>query len=625
MAIYRSDQAQLTFATEAAPGGAPERQSAQNTVVGSGSGDTHGLLYGAHTAGATYITLDTITGTWENGDYIQLNYDDFATKNSEVRRIEFAEEKDSDNRQILRLDAPLGFNHADNSKVTQITGITTDETEGLVITNIPGIYEIVDLPDPQMTLTPAYFLGTDSKRNYNRAYSGQQTYQGSLPNMVLLNATPLRFPFGKIVSWPGTYPGAATPGAAPDFGAGASTNVYLDPTQNGSAQPVRGGLLLGERFKGDMLVPFDNSQNTIVNNCYIVFTGSTTAKRLNIGTGVARGTATCEIRRHIGTNAAGGSGTLKLDKPLQYDHADNEYFYVILDTAAGAGGAVVTTETGIQAIPFNHIISETVDLDTITWHAHMKSSNETSTHNFDRRYFGGKVGNATISAEEGGVVMMSWEDVAFMGMMHNQTGTNPLHSNAAIPMAGGMHAIEAADISQPTTEPYYFSQGEVTFAGMTIARLRSFNISVSNSLEPRYYISKRVSERKGPTEIREQRREYSMSATLALPDTAVATSTDWTSSDPAATALFQELLFEGDYGSGKTGFVINLTFTRATGDTITIKIPNNGTAAAGNNAQGAVIRTAAHNITTDGPLQVEADIMFRNLQIEIADKQYYYP
>ena len=87
MAIYRSDQAQLTFATEAAPGGAPERQSAQNTVVGSGSGDTHGLLYGAHTAGATYITLDTITGTWENGDYIQLNYDDFATKNSEVRRI----------------------------------------------------------------------------------------------------------------------------------------------------------------------------------------------------------------------------------------------------------------------------------------------------------------------------------------------------------------------------------------------------------------------------------------------------------------------------------------------------------------------------------------------------------
>ena len=63
----------------------------------------------------------------------------------------------------------------------------------------------------------------------------------------------------------------------------------------------------------------------------------------------------------------------------------------------------------------------------------------------------------------------------------------------------------------------------------------------------------------------------------------------------------------------------------AAGDTITIKIPNNGTAAAGNNAQGAVIRTAAHNITTDGPLQVEADIMFRNLQIEIADKQYYYP
>ena len=188
-----------------------------------------------------------------------------------------------------------------------------------------------------------------------------------------------------------------------------------------------------------------------------------------------------------------------------------------------------------------------------------------------------------------------------------------------------MQTIEAGDITQPATEPYYFSQGEVTFAGMEIARLRSFNLSVSNSIEPRYYITKRVNtSRKGPSEIREQRREYSMSATLALPDTKRHNGT-WLPDDPSATAIFQELLFEGDYGSGRTGFVITLTFTRASGDTLTIKIPDGGSVTTGNNAQGAFIRSATHNITTDGPVQVEADIMFRNLQIEIADKQYYYP
>ena len=211
-------------------------------------------------------------------------------------------------------------------------------------------------------------------------------------------------------------------------------------------------------------------------------------------------------------------------------------------------------------------------------------------------------------------------------MVHNQSGTSPIHGSATVPFYTPMQPIESDDITQPTTEPYYFSQGEVTFAGMEIARLRSFNLSVSNSIEPRYYITKRVNtSRKGPSEIREQRREYSMSATLALPNTTTASNNSWTTSDPAATAIFQELLFEGEYGSGRTGFVINLTFTRASGDTLTIKIPDGGSVSAGNNAQGAFIRSATHNITTDGPLQVEADIMFRNLQIEIADKQYYYP
>ena len=625
MAIYRSDQSQLTFGVEAAQGGYPERSSNAHAASGTVTGD---IVAGGFRAGFTYIKLDNLSNTTSNtfatGDYIQIGYTTVTTKNSEVRKVEFAEDIEgsgSSATRILRLDAPLGFRHEENEQVRKISGALTDESDGLYLTNIPGIYEIVDLPDPQMTITPAYFLGTDSKRNFNRAYAGQQNYSGSLPNMVLLNATPIRFPFGKIISHP----------------TGASGANYLNYT--GTTNPTYGCQIdnANGASKGDIFVTVDNADNggsgTIPQNAYLVFTGSTTHSAVSSSNMASLSSETrnattgvnCEIRKHIGSAS---DAALKLDKPLQFDHIDDEFIYIIFPNANGSGTAI-STESQSQLIPYTHIIRETVDLDSISWHAHMKSSNEddnvTSTHNFDRRYFGGKVGNATISAEEGGMVMMSWEDVAFMGMVHNQYSLNALHANAEAPFYAPMQPIESDDITQPTTEPYYFSQGEVTFAGMEIARLRSFNLSVSNSIEPRYYITKRVNtSRKGPSEIREQRREYSMSATLALPDTKRHNQT-WTAEDPAATAIFQELLFEGEYGSGRTGFVINLTFTRASGDTLTIKIPDGGSVSAGNNAQGAFIRSATHNITTDGPLQVEADIMFRNLQIEIADKQYYYP
>jgi hypothetical protein len=135
--------------------------------------------------------------------------------------------------------------------------------------------------------------------------------------------------------------------------------------------------------------------------------------------------------------------------------------------------------------------------------------------------------------------------------------------------------------------------------------------------------------KRGPSEIVEQRREYSLAVTLALPDAGTASA--------AQRTLFQEMLLEGNYGSpadfirtGKQGFNVTISFTRGnvvTGfeDKITITIPDDGTAAVGGNQQGAFIRTAPHNLTQDNPFQVEADILFRNLKIEVQDAEYYYP
>ena len=44
---------------------------------------------------------------------------------------------------------------------------------------------------------------------------------------------------------------------------------------------------------------------------------------------------------------------------------------------------------------------------------------------YKRRYIGGIVDSATISASEGGMLMMSYDSVPFLDMIHNQA--NPIN------------------------------------------------------------------------------------------------------------------------------------------------------------------------------------------------------
>ena len=321
-----------------------------------------------------------------------------------------------------------------------------------------------------------------------------------------------------------------------------------------------------------------------------------------------------EVRQNVGGALTSSSGTLvKLDYPLQFDHADDAVVATVMTAADGD-----TAATSSTSVPYTHAISETVDLDTITWHAHMKASDTTAVtkeaKDFDRRYYGGMVGSASISAEEGGMLMMSWDTVDFQGMVHNQQTSS--NGSIAVPFHAAMQTVTSTLVDEPTTEPYYFSQGEISMFGVTIARLRSFNIGINNNTESRYYITNRMGRKRGPSEVREGRREYSMSATIALPD-AVSAST-------AQRTLFNELLLEGNYNAGVKGFDITLTFTRGSNDTLTITIPP-ATATSGGDAQGAFIRSVPHNITTDGVLQADVDIIFRSLKIDIADNEHYYP
>ena len=587
MAVYRSDQAQLTFAVEAAQGGDPELIEG---TAGSGSTTTAA----AYSAGARSITVASNSG-FTVGDQIRIGTVAGTPAQTvaahEVRRIELIDST------TFVLDRPLGFAHASGQEVKELSalgGSSVPNDQGKFLTWIPGVYETVDTPDPEMSIEGKRFLGTQSKRNWSVAYPGQQTLSGSVSGIVLLNGWPLRFPIGKVVTTPSSVASA-------------------------------GLSLAAAAVKGDVYVTLSASTGLAVGDLLNIDDGSTTVS---------------EVRRLI-TNPSGV--VWKLNAPLQFAHANAASVEEVSDGAT-----------------FTHVISETVDLDTVSWHVHMKDSGETVANNFDRRYVGGMIGSATIAAEEGGMVTMGWDTVNFLNMVHNQQNQITVGSSsgnlyygasptANMPRYALMQAIDSDDVGPPgygasgtpaannasgypNTQPYYFSQGLVKFWGTEIARLRSFSMSIANGEEPRYYIGRQGNRMRGPYEIKEGPREYTMSATMVLPDTAGGD----TVTQQHALELFKQLLLEGDYGgstaaTARAGFTISLRFDRGASDSIIIDIPGSttaGTPTAGSNQlnkQAVFINTAPHNLSTDNPFQVDAEMIFRGLKITITDSEPIYP
>ena len=72
-------------------------------------------------------------------------------------------------------------------------------------------------------------------------------------------------------------------------------------------------------------------------------------------------------------------------------------------------------------------------------------------------------------------------------------------------------------------------------------------------------------------------------------------------------------------------FVVQLVFTRGTGDTITMTMPGSGSAAAGLDTMGCLFSSAPHNVVSDPVVSVQCSIIGRNLGIVVADAIPTYP
>ena len=589
MAVFRSDQSQLTYAMESSPGGDVELNN--GSLKSSGS---NAVIKGAVTAGTSQVEYDGIgNGPFVVGDMVRIgpgtSTSDAGSSTAapfEVRRIVHGTNLAA-NDNTLYFDRPLGFNHVDNTTITEIDGSSTTQ-QAKIITEVPGVYESVTLPDLTPSYEPRYFLGVGQKRDWTKMYIGAQSFSGALPGFIPLNGKPLRWAIGDVFDVPSAVESA-------------STDI------NGAVS------------KGDIYVTLDGSHGYSAGD-FICFASSAT---------IRTGTSVDDVNQEIQKIAAFPSTNVaRLEKPFRFAHPD--------DSAAREVSAAATIK---------HHIVESVILDTMTWHAHMRDSSETTANDFDRRYVGGMVGSCSISGDEGGMLMTSWDSVQFLDMFHNQKEVSQSDVNpgseaaltslfngdsmsAGLPRFTDMADISTSDANLPSTEPYYFSQGQVKIMGQEFARIRSFNLSISNGEEPRYYIAPRYGRHRGPAEIREGRRTYGLSCTLALPDSGAS---DTAVGRDTATEFFKQLLMEGNYGSGMEGFNIELTFTRGTDDSIQILIPADYTsgdettgAEPGLGENGAFLTSAPLPIGGDPILQVSAEFSCRNLKIVVTDTEKVY-
>ena len=570
MAVYRNDQVDFSFSSEAALGGYFAPLEATKEAVGASN--FTGALDLAVEAGSRsiYVDGDAISAI-SVGEYLIIGADTSIhagdsdiNLNTEIRKVaKVVVDSDDANAGTITLTAPLGYSHLINAAVNQVD-VNSGEMQGLGISEdaegdvtmdhtrfTPGVWESIEVPDPAMEIEGRYFLGTTSKRNFYSAYKGQQSFSGTLSNFELLNGYPLKYPIGKV----------ATKGTDTGSGAGVVQTTAIKP---------------GDYY---FLISTD--------------AGYADGDYIQVGTSDS---GLEEVRKIMQID----SNTEDTDK----DRIWVDYPFLIAH-AAGAGGGTCNEVTS----PYTHVITETVDLSGITWLVKNTDSSETAANAWLRRYFGGKIGQATITAEEGGTLRMSWESAPFLDMNHNQ------YISASTEVNKYDASNKAVTVEYPTTEPYYFSQGSVTMFGVEFARITNFTININNNLEPRYFIRDDGSERT-PSNIYEGRREYTMTATVVLPDSLASTSTTAT--------MFKQLLAEGS----NTGFDIDIAFTRtASTDTLTLNIPAaaDGDSGTGGNNQGAFIRSANTSVTTDNPASAEVDILFRNMSITIVDSEPVYP
>ena len=239
--------------------------------------------------------------------------------------------------------------------------VVTGSTAGYnYATFLPGVYESIQVPDLTPELMPKYFLKENNDRNWSYMYRGRQVFNGALGNVILLNGFPIRFALGKErISSSSTAGTVAT-----------TSDTILYP--------------------GMIKIDVDDAAGFTVGNDIVIYNAVDDENR--------------EVRKIIAID----TNTFTLNLPLNRTYN------------LGCNVKEVLLTSTISPL-YTHEILETGQLDSMTWNILMNDSDSNPDNRFIRRFLGGVVNRATLSADEGGLLMFSWDDVQFLDFVHNQT------------------------------------------------------------------------------------------------------------------------------------------------------------------------------------------------------------
>lgn len=142
----------------------------------------------------------------------------------------------------------------------------------------PGVFQNATMPDPNTEFNSFWLLGVNSYRNWYIAYKGRRQTQGSIPETLLLNGTPLFLPIGTQATIGGVI--------------------------------VSSGQLFTACSRGDTTIP------TTVSNQYYAS-----------GTLVQVGSSTVAEVRRISTIPT--SGTVTVTQPIRFNHGSGVTLYAV--------------------------------------------------------------------------------------------------------------------------------------------------------------------------------------------------------------------------------------------------------------------------------------------------------
>ena len=414
-----------------------------------------------------------------------------------------------------------------------ITAIALNASQTTVANELWGQWGLVtggvDLPTPTFEWTPFYGLGV-LNRNMLFPVQGRETLQGSLGGVLFCHDTSRLFMEQCLGI---AFNGANAMNAAGDGAASGVTALTYTPTTGSISMATTATTCIltcsGDDYSSvkpasasvdaDHIVIFNDVANTepdVYRDSWAYVGYDATATEFTVW-------------RDRDQTQAGWIGPVP---PVTSSASTQQYSFHSIERVAYTNTDHFAGVNNNNAEGHGVIVRPTLVQPSFMMAARFRADDGS---NFVTNYKGCKVSRVVFNFEEGNPVTYSADFIA-KEFRHNigeddGSGANTKTSHyAALQTTAGADVESNLPVVVPpnkmdkirvTEQPYFFSRVTLQFHGATIARFRSFSLTVDNQLDPRYYITQNTAEvpragRQVLHEILEGRRNITFSGSLDL-------------------------------------------------------------------------------------------------------------